>query len=100
MKIKTKDKVKVISGKFKGATGAVLKMFNKSERVLVEGVNIVKKHQKPSQGKEGGIIELTKPIAISSVSIICPKCQKPARIGYKMNGAKKSRVCKRCDQEF
>ncbi|PIS21281.1 50S ribosomal protein L24 [candidate division WWE3 bacterium CG_4_10_14_0_2_um_filter_42_7] len=100
MKIKTKDKVKVISGKFKGATGTVLKMFNKSDRVLVEGVNIVKKHQKPVSGKEGGIIEVAKPIAVSSVSLICPKCQKPARVGYKLDGAKKRRICKRCNQEF
>lgn len=100
MKIRVKDKVKVISGKSKGTTGAVLKMFNKSSRVLVEGVNIVKKHQKPTQGKEGGIIEVTKPISVSSVSIVCPKCGKPTRIGYRLNGAKKTRVCRRCNQEF
>ena len=99
MKIKTGDKVKVISGKARGRESKVSAAWPSSGRVLVEGVNIIKRHVKPSaRYKDGGIIEITKPIAVSTVMLVCPKCQQSARIGYKVGGNKKFRVCKKCGE--
>lgn len=85
MRIKTGDKVMVITGKDKGKVGTVLRAFPKKERVIVEGVNIVKKHAKPSQDNpQGGIISQEAPIHVSNVMIIDPKTNEPTRVGYKM----------------
>jgi large subunit ribosomal protein L24 len=97
MKIKKGDTVLVISGKWKGKTGKVLRAFPKELKVLVEGVNIVKKHQKPKRaGEKGQIVEIPKPIHVSKVKLICPSCKKATRVGYKIEGDKKFRVCKKC----
>lgn len=105
MKIKKGDTVLVISGKYKGKTGKVLKTFPKEMKVLVEGVNIVKKHLRPKRvGEKGQIIEMPKPIPVSKVKIICPSCKKATRIGYKIfveTGEKlKLRICKKCQKEI
>ncbi len=99
-KIKKDDKVIVISGKDKGKIGAVLKVDAEKQRVIVERVNIIKRHLRPnpSTGK-GGIMEAEAPIHISNVMLLCNKCTKPTRVGKKiMDGGKKVRFCKKCGE--
>ena len=96
MHVKTGDKVKVISGKYKGKEGVILKSFPKQNRVLVEGVNIVKKHQKPSQANQtGGVVEMEAPIHVSNVMLIDPSTGAATRVSYKVANGKKVRVSKR-----
>jgi large subunit ribosomal protein L24 len=97
MHVKAGDTVKVIAGKDKGKTGRILKAFPKQQRVLVEGVNLVKKHTKPSQANpQGGIIQQEAPIHVSNVMPLDPKTGEPTRVGYKVlpNG-KKVRIAKK-----
>lgn len=95
MHVKKHDKVVVISGKDKGKQGTILVAYPKQNRVLVEGVNIVKKHAKPSQtNPQGGIIEQEAPIHVSNVMPIDPKTGKPTRVGYKIENGKKIRIAK------
>ncbi|PIS39780.1 MAG: 50S ribosomal protein L24, partial [Candidatus Nealsonbacteria bacterium CG08_land_8_20_14_0_20_38_20] len=83
-----------------GKTGKVLRVFPKGGKVLVEGVNIMKKHQKPRKtGEKGQVIEMPLPIDVSNVKLICSKCGKATRIGYKIIDKKKYRICKKCEQE-
>ncbi|MBU8880232.1 50S ribosomal protein L24 [Bacillus sp. FJAT-29790] len=96
MHVKKGDKVMVISGKDKGKTGVILASFPKQSRVLVEGVNIVKKHSKPSQvNPQGGIISQEAPIHVSNVMPVDPKSGNPTRVGYKTVDGKKVRVAKK-----
>ena len=96
MHVKKGDKVMVISGKDKGKTGVILAAFPKQDRVLVEGINMVKKHAKPSQiNPQGGILNQEAPIHVSNVMIIDPKSGEPTRVGYKMEDNKKVRVAKK-----
>ena len=100
MKIKKDDKVVVLSGKDKGKPGKVLIADPKGAKVVVEGVNVDTKHQKPrKQGEEGGIIKVETPIYVSKVQLVCPKCGKATRVGYKVENGKKTRVCKKCGAE-
>ena len=105
MHVKTNDQVVVISGKDKGAKGKVTAAFPKTNRVVVEGVNVATKHQKPRNAMTpGGIIKKELPIDASNVMIVCPKCGKAARIAHKVNvvdGKRKMiRVCKKCQAEI
>ncbi len=96
--IKKNDTVMVIAGKERGKTGRVFKVMPKEGRVLVEKLNIVKRHTRPTTAnRQGGIIEKEAPIHASNVMLVCPKCGKPSRVshGYE-EGEKKVRVCKRC----
>lgn len=95
MKIHKGDKVKVISGKYKGQESVVEKVFEDKNKVLVENVNIVSKHIKSSKGVQGGIVKVNRPIDASNVMVICPKTQKPTRIGYKIVDGKKVRISKK-----
>jgi large subunit ribosomal protein L24 len=96
MHVKKGDKVMVISGKDKGKTGVILAAFPKKDRVLVEGINIVKKHSKPSQiNPQGGIINQEAPIHVSNVMPIDPKSGEPTRVGSKLVDGKKVRVAKK-----
>ncbi|TQR18923.1 50S ribosomal protein L24 [Psychrobacillus vulpis] len=96
MHVKKGDKVKVISGKDKGKTGVILSAFPKKDRVLVEGVNIVKKHMKPNQANpQGGIVSQEAAIHVSNVMLIDPKTGEPTRVGYKVEDGKKVRVAKK-----
>lgn len=99
MKIKTGDEVEVLVGKDKGKKGKVERVFPTSGKIIVGGVNIYKRHKKP-QGRtlQGGIIDITKPIAISNVAVICPKCNLPTKVGYKLGAKSKDRICKKCNQ--
>ena len=95
-KIKTGDEVIILAGKDKGLKGKVLKIIKSKDRVLVEGVNIVKKHVKPSaENPQGGIVEKEAPIHISNVALVDPKSGKATRVGYEMKDGKKVRVSKK-----
>ena len=119
MKIRKGDQVLIIKGKDRGKKGKVLRGFPKKNQVLVEGVNIKKKHRRPRrEGEKGEIVEVPAPIDVSKVKLICPKCGKPTRVGYKVNlnlpegsrrggasGAGKNqkskvRICKKCKKEL
>ena len=101
MKIRKDDKVVVLSGRDKGAQGKVLSADPKSGKIIVEGVLVASRHQKPrKQGEEGGIIKRETPIYASKVMLICPKCGKPTRVGYAFADGKKSRACKKCGASF
>ena len=101
MNIKKDDKVIVLSGKDKGKMGKVLVADPKGMKVIVEGVNVATKHQKPmGQGKEGGIIKVETPIYASKVQLVCPKCGKGTRVAHKLADGKKVRICKKCGAEI
>lgn len=100
MKIKKGDQVLIISGKDRGRRGKVLKTLPQEERTMIEGINLRKKHRRPRRtGEKGQIVESPAPIDISNVKLICPKCGKAARVGYRMTEKKKYRICKKCGQE-
>ena len=95
-KIRKNDTVEVIAGKDKGKRGTVVRILPKKDAVIVSGVNIVKKAmRKKSQQDQGGIAEIEAPLNISNVAIVCKKCG-PTKIGYKIDGEKKVRVCRKC----
>ena len=97
MNIKTNDTVKVLSGKDKGKQGKILSADPKSMKVVVEGVNVAKKHQKArKQGEESGIISVETPIYASKVQLVCPKCGKATRVAHTVVDGKKVRTCKKC----
>ena len=96
MKLKKGDNVMVLSGNNKGKTGEVLEILPKSEKVIVKGINIRKKHVKAAPNREGGIQEIEFPIHSSTVNLVCPKCGKVTRVGYVVENDKKFRVCKKC----
>ena len=96
MHVKKGDKVKVLSGKDRGKTGVVLEAFPKKERVLVEGVNLIQKHAKPSQDNpQGGILNQEAAIHVSNVLPIDPKSGEPTRVGYEVRDGKKVRIAKK-----
>jgi len=97
MKIIKADKVKIIYGKDKGREGKVDRVYKKQNKVLIEGINIYKKHIKKSeQTPQGGVVEVPRPLDASKVAVICPKCSKPTRIAIKREKGKKLRICKKC----
>jgi len=93
MKIKKGDTIVVIAGKDRGKSGTVLFAYPKKEQVLVDGVGLVKKHQRGRRvGQAGQIIERPSPVHVSNVSIVDPKTKKPSRVGYTMDGGTKTRI--------
>jgi len=97
MKIHKGDQVLIISGKYRGRKGKVLKAFPKEKKIIVEGINLKKKHQRARKtGEKGQIVEIPGPLDVSDAKIICPKCKKATRIGYKIVKEKKYRLCKKC----
>ncbi|MBZ9569353.1 50S ribosomal protein L24 [Patescibacteria group bacterium] len=101
MKIHKGDTVLIISGKYRGKKSKVLKAFPKEQRFLIEGVNLRKKHiRSRKEGEKGQIVELPAPIYISNIKLICPKCKKATKVGYKIEGNKKDRICKKCGQKI
>lgn len=100
MKVKKGDTVLIITGKDKGRTAKILKSLPKDRMILVEGMNLKSKSVKPKkQGEKGQIVKIPLPIKASNVKFLCPKCAKPARIGYKIEKGKKFRICKKCKSE-
>ncbi len=105
MKIKKGDTVEVIAGNYRERKGIVRQVFPREGRVLVSGINLVKKHQRrmSTGGRsqaQGGIIEFEAPIHISNVMLICPACKKPTRVAYDTSSGTKIRICKRCRAEI
>lgn len=101
VKIRKNDNVLIISGKDRARKGKVIQVFPKDQRVIIEGMNIRKKHVRPKKsGEKGQIVEMPGKISVSNVKLICSKCGKATRIGYKIEGNKKYRVCKKCGQEI
>ncbi|PZN13384.1 MAG: 50S ribosomal protein L24 [Bacillota bacterium] len=100
MSIRTGDTVLVISGKDAGKKGKVIRAFPQEERVIVEGVNIVKRHQRPRPGvMQSGIIEKEAPIHRSNVMLVCPRCGQPTRVAKKqLDDGRRVRACKRCGE--
>jgi large subunit ribosomal protein L24 len=97
MKILKGDKVKLLIGKDKGREGEVVKTFPKKSLVVVQGLNIFKKHIKPSQNRPGSIVEKERPIYISKVALICPECKKTTRVAYRIDDSgTKYRICRKC----
>lgn len=97
MKFKKGDKIKVGAGKDKGREGVIEKVYSKQNKVLITGVNIYKKHvKKNEQMPQGGVVEVSRPLDISKIIMVCPKCKKQTRIGYEIIKNKKSRICKKC----
>lgn len=99
-RIKKNDTVMVIAGKDKGKTGKILRVIPKKDRAVVEKVNMIKKHMKPSQqSRQGGILEREAPIHISNLMLVCTKCTDPTRVGYKiLEDNRKVRFCKKCNE--
>ncbi|MCY0885540.1 MAG: 50S ribosomal protein L24 [Firmicutes bacterium] len=97
MRVRTGDTVLVIAGRDKGKQGKIIRALPKERRVVVEKVNLVKKHQKARPGMESGIITMEAPIAVSNVMLICPSCKTPTRVAKRFTeDGRKVRVCKRC----
>ena len=100
MKIKKGDQVRILTGKDRGKSGKVLRTVKDSGKVVVEGLNIVKKHRRPKRGGEKGQrVEIPAPVSVSNIGLICNSCGKVTRVGYKVNDKNKIRVCKKCNSE-
>jgi large subunit ribosomal protein L24 len=107
MNIRKNDNVMVIAGNSRGKSGKVLKVFRSEQRIIIEGVNIIKRHTRPSQkNTQGGIVQKESAINVSKVMVVCPKCNKPSRVGYKaVEGSSTGRrqimrVCRKCEEMF
>ncbi|MDP3883158.1 MAG: 50S ribosomal protein L24 [Candidatus Staskawiczbacteria bacterium] len=101
MKVKKGDNVLIIAGKDKGRTGKIIKSLPRELKVLVEGINLKKKHVRPKrEGEKGQVVEIPGALTIANIKLICPKCGKATRVGYKIDKDNKSRVCKKCKQEI
>ena len=101
MKIRKDDEVEVLSGKDLGKRGRVMRVFPDADKVIVDRVNIQKKHQKPTRATmQGGIIDKEMPIHVSNVGLVCNSCKGPTRIGYRFDGSgKKIRICRKCGKD-
>jgi large subunit ribosomal protein L24 len=101
LKIKKGDRVRVLQGKDRGKEGEVTRAFPSDGKVIVDGVNIVKRHQRATRATmQGGIIDKHLPIDVSNVALICPGCGKTTRVGYKVSDQGKVRTCKHCGGEI
>ena len=102
LKIRKGDRVRVLSGKDKGKEGEVMRALPREGKVIVDGVNVARKSQRPTRTtQQGGIIDKDMPIQVSNVALVCPSCGKPTRVGYKIDAAgDKARVCKKCGGEI
>ncbi len=100
LSVRKDDTVLVITGKNKGKRGRIIGVIPKAQKIIVEGVNVKKKHMKPNkQYQQGGIIDKEAPIYVSNTMLVCPKCDKPTRIGNKvLEDGRKLRECKKCKE--
>jgi large subunit ribosomal protein L24 len=97
MRIRKGDTVKIISGKDRGKTGTVIKVFPKEERILVGGINVYKKRVRPKrQGEKGETVLVPRPLSASKVMLVCKNCKRAARLGFRREGGRKVRYCKKC----
>ncbi|HET9609237.1 MAG TPA: 50S ribosomal protein L24 [Acidimicrobiales bacterium] len=102
MKIRKGDRVRVLTGKDRGKEGEVMRALPRKGRVIVDGVNVARKSQRPTRTtQQGGIIDKDMPIQVSNVALVCPSCGKPTRVGFKVDASGgKVRVCKKCGGEI
>ena len=102
MKIRKGDRVVVLSGKDRGREGTVTFAYPDKGRVIVDGANVAKKHQKPTKStQQGGIIDKEMPMDVSNVAVLCPSCSKPTRIGYRFEpDGGKVRICRKCEGDL
>ena len=102
MKLRKGDEVEVLAGKDVGKTGEITRVIPGRNRVIVDGVNVAKRHQRATRATmQGGIIDKDMPIPVANVAIVCPSCGKPTRVGFKIdNDGTKIRVCKKCGGEM
>jgi large subunit ribosomal protein L24 len=98
--LKLNDQVEVITGKDKGRVGKILKLYNKSDRALVERINMVKRHTKPrAEGQEGQIVEKEAAVHVSNLMLVCPKCTNTVRVANQtLEDGTKVRICKKCSE--
>lgn len=100
MKLRKGDNVKMLGGKDRGKTGKILHVGTENNKVVVEGLNTIKKHVRArKQGQKGQIITKERYVSASSVALVCKSCGKPTRVGYRVDGARKTRICKKCGAE-
>lgn len=95
-KYKKGDEILVTTGRDKGKKGKIEKVLARENKVVISGVNIYKRHRKATRNQAAGIYQVTRPVIVSSIAIICPKCSKPTRVGFKIDGKNKNRICKKC----
>ena len=97
--IRKNDNVLVITGKDRGKRGRVLRVSPENNRLIVEGVNMIKRHTRPNPNKQvqGGIVEREASLAASNVQLVCPECGKKTRIGHRIDGDRKVRICRKCE---
>lgn len=102
LKIRKGDRVRVLTGKDRGKEGEVMRALPRKGRVIVDGVNVARKSQRPTRTtQQGGIIDKDMPIQVSNVALVCPSCGKPTRVGFKVDASGgKVRVCKKCGGEI
>lgn len=101
MKIKKGDKIKVVYGKDKGREGTIDNVYTRSNKLLIQGINLYKKHIKKNEKMpQGGVVEVPRPIEAAKVMLVCPKCKKATRIGYEIVKDKKFRICKKCKSKI
>lgn len=101
LKLRQGDRVMVLTGKDIGKEGVITRVIPERRTVIVEGVNLSKRHQRPTKSTmQGGIIDKDMPIPISNVALVCPSCGKTSRVGYRIEGGEKRRVCKKCDKDI
>ncbi|HNW96765.1 MAG TPA: 50S ribosomal protein L24 [Candidatus Paceibacterota bacterium] len=99
VKIKKGDEVMMLAGKDKGKKGKILTVIRKNNRVVVDGLNLVKKNRRPKkQGEKGEIISMPRAVDISNVALFCSRCNKGVRVGYRLSGDKKIRICRKCQE--
>lgn len=98
MKIHRDDTVMITLGKDAGKSGKVVRVLGKEGQILVEGINMVKRHLRKVGQSGGREVELAKPVNVSNVMLVCPKCKKTTRVGFKVDGNKKIRICKKCQE--
>jgi large subunit ribosomal protein L24 len=102
LKIKKGDKVQVLTGKDRGSKGEVTRVLPDAGKVIVDGINVAKKHQKATKATmQGGIIDKDMPLPVANVALLCPSCDKPTRVGYRFDpDGTKVRVCKKCGKDI
>ena len=99
-KFKVGDSVRITAGKDKSREGKVEKVFTSKTELLIPGVNIYKKHVKGASGQKGGIYDIPRPLSVAKLALVCPKCKKITRVGFKFVGSAKVRFCKKCGKEI
>jgi large subunit ribosomal protein L24 len=101
MKLRKGDRVRVMSGKDVGREGEITRVIVETNRVIIDGVNVAKKHQRATKATmQGGIIDKDMPINASNVALVCGSCGQPTRIGYRFEGTEKVRVCRKCEKDL